>query len=365
MIVFRNVFVLLICSLIACQDEISFETENNGLLIVDGSISDRVGMHTIRLATSAEFSSNLDENVEEPVSGAIVAIEDNKGNVVNLTESSPGFYDTPQGYQAIGGNAYVLCITTPDGAHYQSDAELLRPSGDMDEVYYDVETKEVLSAENIIVEEQRVNFYTDFSFPERDVYYKWEWDGVYAFKTTYITSEQRAPFCIPRIPTGIPEVCYVKEKSDGGFVKVLESNTASSLDYEKFLVLSKKVDFNWKVRYAMHLVQLSMTKNTYEFWKNVEEQRDRSGSIFDPVPSKIIGNVHNVTNDGEEVLGNFSVYGYQDQRVFVTGLAIPDSNNSCLLPLTIPGESHPEYCCNCSKLDPTNNQTAKPDFWVD
>lgn len=364
----RFYYIIIFAVLMSCQEEVSFESGNRPLLIVDGFITDAPRTHTVRLATSGEFESKFNGGLEDPVVNASVSIESRTEETIQLFESRPGFYDTPIGYQATVGETYVLCITTQEDKYYQSQPQKLKSSGSMGNVYYEVTTEEVLNPANIIVPERRINFYSNFSFPEENTFYKWEWDGMYVLKTTYFGNHGYPDIKCKESPldvAGIVEFCYVEENPDGGFIRILDSNLSTSMDNEKFLILSKKVDYNWKMRYSMRLFQLSMTEAAYDFWEDVQEQKERSGSIFDPAPSKVTGNVYNVSNGEEDVLGYFGVYGSREVRVFVPGVPMPDSFNSCLIPLLLPDEKHPAYCCDCRAFDTDRSKPYKPDFWID
>lgn len=359
-------YIIVFAVLMSCEEEVSFESGNRSLFIVDGFITDAARIHTIRLATSGEFDSKFDGGLEEPVTDATVSIENSTGESVQLQESRPGFYDTPEGYQAIAGDTYVLCITTQDEQHYQSQPQELRPSGSMGDLYYDFSVAEEEGPDNTLISRLSINFFSDFSFPEENYFYKWEWDGTYILNTTYFKREERlAARCDSFIP-GTPEFCYVDEEPDGEYIRILNSNESTQLNNEKFLILSKRVDYNWKERYSIRFFQLAITEEAYNFWNDANQQKEQTGSIFDPAPAKIVGNVYNVNDQNEEVLGYFGVYGSQEGRLFIPGVeAIGESSNACRKPLLLPDERHPAYCCDCRQFDADRSKAQKPDFWID
>jgi hypothetical protein len=63
--------------------------------------------------------------------------------------------------------------------------------------------------------------------------------------------------------------------------------------------------------------QLSITQDAYNFWKSIEELTTESGSMFDLQPYQVRGNVKNINNDNEPVLGYFIVAGISEKRIFV------------------------------------------------
>ena len=62
--------------------------EYQEMLVIDGLITDKEGIHTVTVSRSSLFDSpGLDYE-----SGCNVSILDNNGNVLNMTEKSPGIY---------------------------------------------------------------------------------------------------------------------------------------------------------------------------------------------------------------------------------------------------------------------------------
>jgi hypothetical protein len=51
--------------------------------------------------------------------------------------------------------------------------------------------------------------------------------------------------------------------------------------------------------------QYSMTPAAYQFWKLFKEQQSRTGTIFDPLPASVIGNITNSSDAKEQALGYF------------------------------------------------------------
>lgn len=358
--------VMLFVMMLACTESVDFEAENSDLLIVDGFITDRTGPHSIQLRTAAQFAGLREGGNELAVTGAHVRIKDDLDNCIDLTESSDGIYETPETFQGEHGRSYTLHIDMNDGASYISAPETLTSSGEMGSVYYDLTLDSLPGFSGGLGPEVWINFYTDFTFPNNNFYYLWDWDGTFILETTY--TRQRGNLAQSRCDTTllvdqpIPEFCYVQEKHEG-FVRILASNESSMLSRKNFRILSKRVDFNWKVRYSMHLSQYSISERAFEFWSQAERQKNAVGSIFDPTPSQIAGNMKKVGSSEIPVLGYFGAYGMQDWRLFIPGLGIQDSVNACLLPLLSPDELRTIYCCDC-RFFPLSDE-ERPDFWED
>ena len=57
----------------------------------------------------------------------------------------------------------------------------------------------------------------------------------------------------------------------------------------------------------MHLKQYAWTKEGYEFLDRMRKNTETTGSVFDPQPSELNSNIHNVADATEPVIGYFNI----------------------------------------------------------
>jgi hypothetical protein len=88
------------------------------------------------------------------------------------------------------------------------------------------------------------------------------------------------------------------------------------------------------IDYSMLLRQYALTPDAFAFWDNLKKNTEQLGSIFDAQPSQIKGNIHNVNNPAEPVVGYLSVGAYSSKRIFITKDQLPFvwqlPDNTCL-----------------------------------
>jgi hypothetical protein len=58
--------------------------------------------------------------------------------------------------------------------------------------------------------------------------------------------------------------------------------------------------------YVIQLRQYALTKEGFEYYERLKKNTEQIGSIFDPQPSALSGNIHCITTPGELVLGFIS-----------------------------------------------------------
>jgi hypothetical protein len=76
-------------------------------LVIEGNVTNQSAIHTVKISQSVPFT---DSNKFPAVSGAVVTINDDKGNFYNLTETSPGIYSTPR-FTGRTNYKYTLTVT--------------------------------------------------------------------------------------------------------------------------------------------------------------------------------------------------------------------------------------------------------------
>ena len=117
---------IIITVLAGCTEKIDIELdETYTRLVVDGSVTNEPGIHYVDLTTSTSYYYN---EAPPPVTGADVAISDELGNSVSLSETDPGRYATPPDYAAVPGRIYTLDITLQEeingNKHYTAVSEV-------------------------------------------------------------------------------------------------------------------------------------------------------------------------------------------------------------------------------------------------
>jgi hypothetical protein len=75
------------------------------------------------------------------------------------------------------------------------------------------------------------------------------------------------------------------------------------------------------------LNQYALTGDAYNFWTNLKTNTEELGSIFDAQPSNINGNIHNIANSSEPVIGYISACTVQSKRIFISSAQLPKSFN--------------------------------------
>lgn len=212
------------------------------------------------------------------------------------------------------GRAYTLFVELEDGASYQSAPQTLVASPPIGNAYAEYERGRSI---NELGNEQNEHFWNVFVETPvgqgDDVFLSWRHRGVYEVET--FPEEYCDPpsvDCNPGIahPREVPpsccKYCYVTEYG-------AEFNTSTSADIPgnqiQKQIASIPITYDKVYNYyLLEIYQLSVSKEVYDYLDLLNQQITGQGSIFDPTPATIEGNISNSSN-GEKALGMFYAAG--------------------------------------------------------
>ncbi len=335
----------------SCIDPIDFSKGDDSMnLVVDGLITNEPGPYVVHLTKSSEYSSH--RNINDVVKGAIVIISDDLGNSEILTETYiPGIYKTdPMGIRGISGRYYKIEIETPEGKQYESDYELLSAVPKIDSIYYERRQHQELDDNNIVQTFEGFQIYIDTKDPENvENYYMWSWDGTHEVHTQpWDYMDGRTP-----APKDCCATCWVTENP--GHIDVSDDEFSDGNQINKRPVTFVKIKDNgggrhFRGKYYIEVKQLSLTKEAYGYWSSIEEQISSSGSIFEPPPVPIIGNIENVKDYEEPVFGYFGASAISTKCIFIPEIEAPYPPGDTLI-----------WQDDCRVIG--NSTASKPSFW--
>ena len=341
---------LFACGINSCIDPLELDTASNASrLVVDGQITNEPGPYTVRLSISKPYASYAD-SWDAVVTGASVVVADDEGHEEQLTETKPGFYQTsPGGIQGQIGNTYTLRIKTKDGKAYTSVPELLMPVPAIDTIYTEVRRQQVLNTAGNEETAYIVEVYVDAREPgDTKNYYRWQWEGIYRISTQpWDYSEKVRGVRVP-MPKDCCDVCWVTSLAGG--VNVSDDRLMNGKSIKRRLITQIPVNARtFENKYYIEVAQTSISEAAFDYWSTLQAQTASIGSIQDPPPAIILGNISNVNDPEERVLGFFAAAAVSKKNIFVRREDLGVNPG----PLVFPDD--------CRVL--ANSTTEKPAFW--
>lgn len=301
--------VVIAClTVFSCVDPILVDGDNSEpKLVVDAYFTTDAQFNTVRLARSARFSNNY-PNVpfNAPVTGAVVKVLNGAGSVVaDYTETTPGLYQTDAIAEA--GEEYYLEITLDNGAVYRSDFQRVADEVPINDLTFNItrETRiEESSGSFLELESYYFNVQVNTHDPHDEKnYFLWRSYGTFEYMTLPI-GDAPCEYCDCWAPIA-PLLPYVPVMSDAEVSGGLLSKKIASIKYDRATPFLTKV------------YQFSLMPDAFRFWNSMASQQTSVGTIFDPIPEPIQGNLVNIDNNSEIVLGFFTTAGVSQKHLLI------------------------------------------------
>jgi uncharacterized protein DUF4249 len=305
----RTCSLLLLLALLfstGCKEkyEPSLKETNLSYLVVDGFLNNSADTTFIRLSRTRKVSEGTKNTGEQ---NALVTIEDLNGNVLYHFEeiNSDGTYIIP-GINLDAGNKYRLRITTSKGKQYLSDALTVVKTPPIDSISWSKNDKGVTIYANTHDSQNNTK------------YYRWDYVETWKYRAAYAsTLKYENQMVVTRPFNEYFWECWRTVKSS----QLLLSSSAK---------LTQDVISNYPVRfieqngyelsilYSILLKQYALTRESFEYLENLKKITEQTGSIFDSQPSQLTGNIHDVNDPDEPVLGFLTISSEETKRIFIS-----------------------------------------------
>lgn len=315
----------LLLAIPACTDPYMPDviTSPPNYLVVDGFLNAQ-GVTTIKLSRTYAVGSKASPPVETK---AVVYLEEEAGPRYSLREAPAGTYTSPA-LVLNTAKKYRLRISTLPKKEYASNFVPVKTTPPIDNVSWRTDGNEL----NIYVNSHDASSTTQ--------YYRWEYaetweiNPVYAPQVEYVNSRMRD------IVVPYPTICWGNAPS----TKVLIDKTTN---------LSQDVVSDFRVqqltsgsallnsRYSILVQQQALTKEEYAYWELLRKNTESIGSLFDPQPVQLTGNVHCLDTPADIALGFVGAHSLTEKRIFIgrqelpRAWRVPTGYESCLPPDTV------------------------------
>jgi len=303
---------------------------------------------------------------------AIVTVTGSAADTYQLQEIGNGNYSITQ-LPLNPNETYQLRITTSDGTQYISDSVIPYRTPPIDTVGWNSDSL-------------GLNIYLNTHDPTNIVqYYRWDYTETWQREAYYTSPLQYINgTLVGRQPSQQISTCWETQNSTN---LLLNTSTKLSQDviYQepiRFIPLgSEQVN----VLYSIIVRQYGLSADAYAYWESLQGSTETTGSIFDPIPSTVTGNIHCVTHSNEIVLGYIGDSIVRQKRIFINRASIsnwPQSYPVCvdsiippsrisdfadsavLLPVKmLPDGNYFASLADCVDCRVTGGTTTKPWFW--
>jgi Domain of unknown function (DUF4249) len=299
---FRNIIPLFLALVFtACVKKINVNTRTEkAQLVIEGTITTDTVPYTVKLGYSGKFTLANDIPPENKETNATVSIEDDLGNSTSLVHIGDGIYQTVDPtYIGKVGRQYQVKVLLSNGTRYISKPELIKPIVPFTKIgafWVNDFNLELPSYMTVTV---------DTKDPAADEnYYRWTFDS-------YIMRETKG------VPCGFSciQFAYCYQHRPDREVRIL-SDAAVNGNEIKSQPVGRTYIYTAGNPY-IEVSQLSISRQAYQFLESYQQQLSRTGSILDPLPASIKGNVYNQDKPSEFALGYFSAASVYRKKIIL------------------------------------------------
>jgi hypothetical protein len=280
-------------------------SSQSNYLVVEGFINAH-GVTTIKLSRTVAIS---DTSKVKPELNATVTIRGEDNSTFNVRATGKGSY-VSDALILNPAQKYRLQVKTATG-EYLSDYIAVKQTPLIDSISWKYKNSNVEISANTHDQQNNTR------------YYKWDYEETWEIHSAYMNYyEYKNGNVLPR--PSIEEIlklfyCWRTESSQ----TILVGSSAQLADdvISSALLTSIPIQAErFSVRYSILVRQYSLDRKGYDFFNMMKSNTETLGSIFDPLPSEITGNISCVSNPGEKVIGYITASTVNEKRIFISNV---------------------------------------------
>ncbi len=275
------------------------------ILVVDGSLN-TAGESVIRLTRTQNISDAKTAPVELKASVSFISDD---GSAYALTEVGNGNYSLPAQVFDIT-KQYRLNIRTADQKEYASEFVPVTKSPAIDSVTWKVTS------------DKGVQIYVSTHDAESTTrFFRWSFDETWKYTAAYNSNFEWSNG-EPILRKENIYVCYRTAASGKIVIGNTEGLSEDIISEHPLQYLDQR---NEKIRYKYSVLvkQYALSKNAYDYWLQLQKNTESLGTLFDPQPSQLTGNITCISDPTESVLGYFVAGSTSEKRIFISSDNLP------------------------------------------
>ena len=340
---------------VACVDSLDqFLRSKTDVVVVDGRLTNLPEAQIIQL-NRARPDSVTGRFGFSALTRATVEVVVDSAQVIACHETTNGRYQLPSDFRGQVGHAYQLRFTLSNGQHYQSPQQVMPPVPTIDKVT--LRFNPISLPLGLLEDSFRAGFdvfiNTQDPVNQRN-YYRWDWNlyekqnwcqscsqGYYmpnklkvvsSYPSILIYQTQAdlledcfaapadALFGGAHEPTRYFETDYVCRTQCWDIIHSSELNLFSDENSNGGLITNRnvgQVPYYTQNPALVEVRQSSLTMDAYRYTSLLQKQTQNTGGLADTPPTALVGNVQNVSDPREPVVGYFTTEAVSSTRYWL------------------------------------------------
>ncbi|MVM38896.1 DUF4249 family protein [Spirosoma sp. HMF3257] len=287
--------------LVTCIDQVDLPIRTEEpRLVVEGQITNEAPPYTVRLTYTGKYGGTNGQSINDQyVKEAQVTIADDQNRSTRFVSVGQGLYRTTDStFRGQVGRAYSLTVVLADGKRYVTKSERMPAVPVIDSI-----SSTLVKTGNLTIP-YAFSYGINTNDPANEQnYYRWSAYG-------YTTRLSVGVPCSLGNPSKCNYRCWTPVSND--VVNIYSDEAINGNPLRNRFVLQVPI-------YAIgpqlvEVQQFGMTQTNYQFWKLYQQQNARTGSIFDPLPAPVTGNLVNASDPTDLARGYFAVTSVTRRR---------------------------------------------------
>ena len=307
---------LLSIAVFSCVEEIPIEPETfEEAIVIEGSITNEEKQHQIKISKAFK----IDTTGPNPLSGASVTVTGDREYI--FEESEPGIYTSTKIFSAQPGVEYQLSIQT-NGEEYKSEPMQLLNNREIASINANRITYK--GDDGVAITLNQESTQSDAN------YYRYEYSETFKFnsrffKTSDLVIRDGIPVEVPK--TKEEYTCYRTEESQD--IILANTNSLSEDNVNNLLLTFINADDpKLARRYSVLVKQYVISRGAYNYYATLEELSGSDNIFSQSQPGYFSGNIENINNPDEKIIGFFDVSSVSTKRTFFSYEDFFDSEHS-------------------------------------
>ena len=307
--------VLLLALTLGCQEEfVPVIKDFESVLVVESTISDTLETQSVKLSKTIPLEEEgiLLENSAE------VMVSASNGETFQFSQAADGIYYSNQAFAAKPDVSYTLVIETSDGMVYNSSEVSLPEPAEFTGLYAERLTKNGVDGIQIYADSR--------GSAASGSFFRYEYEESYRIAPPRFTGFKTVLDSVKIGGAEFDIVMELLENNEGrfcyssGFSQGVNQMTTSNLSENSAEAIPIRFipanDPMLRERYGIKVSQYVETPEAYAFYKILKDLGNSESILSQNLPGTIQGNIFNVANEDDLVIGYFGVAIKESRRIF-------------------------------------------------
>lgn len=306
----KLLWCFLLLAVASCKEKYlpNINDASANLLVVDGVINAGAGPTTFRLSRTLKM---VDTTMFKAETRATVTVQGKDNSSHPLPEKGNGYYTADQ-LTLNPAQQYRLHIRTAGGKEYASDYVEVRQTPAIDSVSWERNNR-------------GVQVYVNTHDPANNTrYYRWDYEETWEYHSTVVPQYDFRNLRVIEIDPQAENLftCWKTFSSTNIFINSTAALIKDEVQQQPLILIPNNAE-QLSVRYSVLVKQYALTADAYNFLKIMKRNTEDIGSVFGPLPVEISGNIRNVSDPGEAVIGFVSASTVRQSRIFIRSNQVP------------------------------------------